>query len=508
MTKKTTLSNRILSFIERVGNALPSPAFLFGMLAVLVLIVSCVGYFLDWNAIHPATNETVEVNNLLSVEGLHQIILNLVENFTGFAPLGIVIVAMLGVGIAEGSGLIRSAIVALLSKVNRSAVTFMLVLAGVLSNIASDIGYILVIPVAGVIFHSLGRNPVAGMAAAFAGVSGGFSANIAISTTDVLLSGISTSAVEILDPTYSVGTLANYYFMAASTLIIAFVGTFITNRFVEPRLGKYTGNVEPTPIEPLTRAEKRGLKLSLLTLLGWIVIILVGILPENGILRDSNDPSIFRSIVFEGFVTFLFFICASMGIVYGFVAGKFKKANDVLSSMNDSVKSLVSYIVLVFFAAQFIAWFNSSNLGMLLAIKGVEGIQALDLGLIPLVILVILFSALINLMMGSASAKWLLLAPIIIPMFMMLGYSPEMAQCAYRIGDSSTNIISPLMSFFPLIIVYFQKYNKESGIGTIISTMLPYSIAFLLAWTVFVIAWLYFDIPLGPGASVYYTPTL
>ena len=504
-TKKKSFITIFLTWIEKIGNALPDPAFLFAILALLILIISAIGSALDWNGIHPNTGNVIAIKNLLSREGIHQIMLKLVTNFTGFAPLGIVIVAILGVGIAEGSGFVRASIVALLSRVKGSGVTFMVVMTGVISNLASDIGYILVIPIGGVIFHSLGRHPLAGMAAAFAGVSGGFSANLFISTTDVLLSGISTTAAQIINPDYVVGTLSNYYFMCASTIIISLAGVFVTTKIVEPQLGKYAGNVAIEPLKALTPIEKKGLLYANLSILLIIGIIAYGLIPENGFFRDIETNSIFKSVVFKGFVSILFFVAAISGIIYGFVTRNFKHPNDILKSMNDSVKTLVSYFVLVFFAAQFIAWFNDSNLGMVLAIKGVSLIKALDLGLIPLVLMTIVFATTTNLVMGSASAKWLLLAPIVVPMFMMLGYSPELAQCAYRIGDSSTNIITPLLSYFPLIIVYFQKYKQESGIGTIISTMIPYSICFLIMWTIFIIIWLSLGLPLGPDSGLHYT---
>lgn len=504
MKKSSTILNRFLRTVERIGNALPAPAFLFALLALIVLIVSALGSSFGWSGVSPSSGEVIAVKNLLSREGIHNILLTLATNFTGFAPLGIVFVAMLGVGIAEGSGLIRAAIVALLSRIGGSSlVTFMVVMTGIVSNMASDIGYILVIPIGGVIFHSLGRNPLAGMAAAFAGVSGGFSANLLISSTDVLLSGITTTAAEIVDPSYVVSTLSNYYFMCASTVVIAAVGTLVTTKVIEPALGSYEGDVEIEPLKPLTSLEKRGLLVASLVLVAWVAVLAYGVIPKDGFLRDITTNSVLRSVVFRGFVALLFFMAATSGLAYGFVTREFKSAKDVLNTMNTSIRGMTSYFVLVFFAAQFIAWFNDSKLGMVLAIKGVEVIQSLNMGLIPLVLMTVLFTAFTNLIIGSASAKWLLLAPIVVPMFMMLGFTPELAQCAYRIGDSSTNIITPMMSYFPLIIIYFQKYKPESGLGTIISTMLPYSIAFLLSWTLFVVAWLAIGIPLGPGAPLH-----
>ncbi len=502
MNKKVSVLDRFLTVVERVGNALPAPAFMFAILALVVLLISLVGNTMGWGGVNPSSGEVIEVRNLLSREGIHNILVTLTTNFTGFAPLGVVFVSILGVGLAEGSGLIRAGIVSILSRIGGSSVTFMVVMTGIVSNMASDIGYILVIPIGGVIFHSLGRNPIAGMAAAFAGVSGGYSANLLISSTDVLLSGISTTAAAIVDPEYVVEPLANYYFMFASTIVISFVGTLINDKIVEPRLGAYTGDVAVEPITALTAVEKRGLKAAGLVIFVWVALISWGLIPEDGFMRDIQSNSVLKSVVFRGFVSLLFMISASCGLAYGFVTKKYTKAKDVLDNLYRSISDMTPYFVLVFFASQFVSWFNSSNLGLVLAIKGVELIQTLNVGLIPMVLMTIFFSAAINLVVGSASAKWLLLAPILVPMFMMLGYSPELAQCAYRIGDSSTNIITPLMSYFPLIIIYFQKYKPDAGLGTIISATLPYSIAFLIAWSLFVIVWLFIGIPLGPNAHL------
>lgn len=500
---KSTTNKGFIRFIEKGGNALPHPAILFALFALITLIISGIGYSLGWSGIHPATGETVNVVNLISKEGLHRVLLEMVDSYTGFAPLGIVMVALLGIGIAESSGLISTAVKSLLLKAPPKLITLMVVFTGVLSNIASDIGYILIIPLAGVIFHSLGRHPIAGMAAAFAGVSGGFSANILIGTIDPLLAGLSTEAAQILDPEYVVMPTANYYFMFVSTFLIAIMGTVVTDKIVEPGLGKYTGDVEPEDITQLSALERKGLRNTGIAALVWLTIILIGIIPENGLLR-GEDGSILHSPLLRGFISFLFLIGATLGIVYGFTVGTFKKSSDVIEGMNQSFKSLVSFLVLVFFAAQFVAWFQWSNLGVLLAINGADFLSSLNIGLIPLVIMFIIFSAFINLFMGSASAKWAIMAPIFIPIFMLLGYSPELSQAVYRVGDSVTNVMTPMMSYFALIIVYFQKYQKDAGFGSIVANMLPYSVTFFIGWTILLIIWILFGIPLGPEAPLYY----
>ncbi|MDX2415713.1 MAG: AbgT family transporter [Bacteroidales bacterium] len=501
--EKTVKKKGFLGWIERGGNALPHPASLFGILALTVLILSLFGSLFHWNAIHPGTGETVNTVNLLSKDGLHRILLDMVDNYTGFAPLGIVMVALLGIGIAESSGLISASIRLLVAKAPASMLTFVIVLAGILSNIASDLGYVLIIPLGGIIFHSVGRHPIAGLAAAFAGVSGGFSANLLIGTIDPLLAGISTEAARILDPEYYVLPTANYFFMLVSTVILSLAGTWVTHRFVEPKLGEYKGDVPKESLEKLTDKERKGLKWVTIVMIGFIALLAAGLAPENGLLRGP-DGTFFTSPVLKGFIGVLFIVAAVLGIVYGGITGKFKNDADVVKGMIESFKTLVAFLVLVFFAAQFVAYFKWSNLGLIIAIQGAGFLKSLDMGLIPLAILFILLSGFINMFMGSSSAKWAILGPVFIPMFMLLGYSPELSQVVYRIGDSITNMISPMMSFFALIIVYYEKYDKKAGIGTLMSTMIPFTIVFFIFWSILLIGWILLDLPLGPGAGLYY----
>ena len=490
-------------YVEKGGNALPHPALLFGLFALATFVLSGIGALLGWHGVHPATGEQIDVVNLVSRDGIHRIMLDMVNNYTSFAPLGIVMVALLGIGVAENSGLFKTAINAMLIKAPPQSITFMVIFTALLSNAASDLGYLLIIPLAGVIFHSLGRHPIAGMAAAFAGVSGGFSANILISTLDPMLAGITTEAAHIIDKDYLVLPTANYYFMAISTFLIVIAGTVVTVKWIEPRLGKYTGEVERESIAQLTYLESKGMKRAGLVILAWTVLFCVGLIPENGILR-ANDGSILHSPVLKGFISLLFLTMASAGAVYGFTTGKYKKAGDVITGMNDGFKPLVSYLVLVFFAAQFVAWFRWSNLGLLLAINGAEALQNADIGLIPLVVIFVAFTSFLNLFIGSAAAKWAMIGPVFVPIFMLLGYSPELAQTVYRVGDSITNIVTPVMPYFALIIVFFQKYDKKAGIGTIMATMMPYSIALFIGWTALLIVWILLRLPLGPGVSLFY----
>ena len=497
------LFDRFLNSIEKVGNALPHPATLFAIFALMVLIFSAIAHAFDWSAIHPGTHEDIDPVNLLSVDGLHRVLTEMVTNFTGFAPLGIVMVAMLGIGIAESSGLIGAFIRLVVLSSPKKILTFVLVLAGIMSNVASDVGYVLLIPLGGIIFIAIGRHPVIGIAAAFAGVAGGFSANLVLGTLDPLLAGLSTEAARIIDPVYEVNPTANYFFMVASTVIIAFTGTWVTEKLIAPRFGKYDGPESNDELKGLSKLEKKGLRNSVIVLLVIVAISLIGILPSGGFFRGS-DGGVLSSPLIKGVVAMLFITAGAMGIVYGFTIKKYKSDADVMYGMGEAMKTLGLYYVLVFFAAQFVAYFKWSNLGIILAIKGADFVMSTGLGMIPLMILFIILSGMINMVMGSSSAKWAIMAPVFIPMFMLLGYSPELSQVVYRIGDSVTNVISPMMSFFALIIAFVQKYDKNAGIGTIVATMMPYSIVFFISWTILLIIWLQLGLPLGPGAGIYY----
>jgi aminobenzoyl-glutamate transport protein len=501
--KKSSAVDRFLSFVERVGNLLPHPATLFAGFALLVVLLSWVAAQFDLSVTHPGTGETVLPFNLVSAEGLHMILTKMVTNFTGFAPLGTVLVALLGIGIAEGSGLIAAALRAVVLASPKKLLTFVIVFAGVISNTASEVGYVLLVPLAAVIFLAAGRHPLGGLAAAFAGVSGGYSANLLLGTIDPLLAGLSEEAARIIDPLYEVNPAANYYFMFVSTFLIAGLGTWTTERIVMPRLGEYTGEEKPEEIRGATAQERRGLWYAGIAALLFTAWVLWGLLPADGFLRNPVDGDILRSPFMSGIVALIFLSSAVAGIAYGIGAGTFKSDNDVMKGMSKSMETLGSYIVLVFFAAQFVAYFNWTNLGLIMAIKGAAGLQALNLGPIPLMLAFILVAAAINLVMGSASAKWAIMAPVFIPMFMLLGYSPEFTQMAYRVGDSVTNIISPMMSYFALIVAFIARYDKKAGIGTVISTMLPYSVVFLIGWSILLIIWVWLELPIGPGAAMY-----
>ena len=488
--------------MERAGNALPHPSTLFAILAIGLVVISWIAAQFNLSVVHPGTGEIVEPVNLLSVPGLHRILMGLVTNFTSFAPLGTVLVALLGIGVAEGSGLIGAALRLVVIAAPRRLLTFAVVFAGVVSNAASEVGYVVLVPLGAMIFLAVNRHPLAGLAAAFAGVSGGYSANLLLGTVDPLLAGLSQEAARIVDPTYLVNPACNYYFMAFSTFFIALAGTWVTEKLVIPRLGEYTGEERGEEIRPIDAAEKRGLWYALVATVFLTTLLLLGTVPSNGFLRDAATGGLLQSPFLSGIVAIIFFFGVITGIAYGVGAGPVKSDEDVVRFMAKNMSTLGGYMVLVFFAAQFVAFFNWTNLGLIFAVEGADVLRSSGLGGVPLMLGFVLLTAFVNLFMGSASAKWAIMAPVFVPMFMLLGYAPELTQVAYRVGDSVTNIVSPMMSYFALIVAFTERYQPRAGIGTVVATMLPYSITFLLIWSVLLALWLGLGIPLGPGAPV------
>ncbi len=506
MTKpKKSLLTRFLDMVEYVGNKLPDPVTLFFILIVIVLFGSWIATLAGLSAIHPGTKETISAINLFSKENVIRIFTQMPATFTGFAPLGMVLVVMLGIGVADKTGMISAALKTFVLKVPRSLLTASLVFAGIMSSMAVDAGYVVLIPLGAVIFMSAGRHPLAGLAATFSGVSGGFSANLIVTSLDPLLASFTEPAAQLLDPTYSVNAASNYYLMVLMVPLYTLVGWFATEKIVEPRLGTYSGDVVDDSIsKPIEAIERKGLRRAGLTKLVLAVLIALLVVPENGILRDPN-ASLSIAPFLSSIVALMMFLFLVPGIVYGVTVGKIKSDKQVAEMMADSMSSLGSYIVLAFTAAHFVAFFNWSNLGVITAIRGAEFLSTIGFTGIPLLIAFLVFTGFINLFIGSASAKWALMAPIFVPMLMLMGLSPEVTQATYRLGDSFTNIITPLMAYFPLVIIYAQKYQKDLGIGTLISIMLPYSLLFLLLSIVVLVIWILTGIPVGPDSPLYYT---
>ena len=496
---------RFLNLVERLGNALPNPSTLFAALGVLVVLLSWVFSRMGLQVVHPATGQTIQVVNLLSVEGLQRFVTQLVPNFVGFPPLGTVLACLVGIAVAERTGLIAALLRLIVLNSPPRLLTPMVVFGGIMSHSGGDVGYVLFIPLGAALFHAVGRHPLAGLAAAFAGVSGGYSANLAIGSIDVLLAGLTEAAARIVDPTYRVAPTANYYFMAASTFFVTLAGTWVTEKIVAPRLGDYRGDAPREELKPLAPAEKRGLLAAFAAIGVMTAIVLWGVLPSDGFLLDPAKPDFKDSIFMRGLVTFIFLFGLLPGLAYGVAAGTIRNDHQVVAGMTQTMKSMASFIVLAFFASQFIAYFIWTNLGTITAIEGAALITALGLQDMPvlLMVAVVVFASLVNLIMSSASAKWALLAPVFVPMFMLLGYTPELVQGAFRVGDSVTNIVTPLLSYFPLILTFIHKYDPKAGIGTLIATMLPYSIAFGLMWTAVLVAWIALGLPMGPGAPLY-----
>ena len=510
---------RFLKGVEWLGNLLPHPVILFVWMSVFLLVLSAVLSYFGISVIDPrpegasgrSADGTIEVVNLLNGEGLARIVENLVTNFTGFVPLGTVLVALLGVGIAERSGMISAALRGLVLNAPKKMVTFTIVFAGIMSNTAAELGYVVLIPLAAVIFHSLGRHPLAGIAAAFAGVSGGYSANLLLGTVDPLLSGITQEAARIIDPAYTVGAEANWYFMMVSTFLISGLGYLVTEKIVEPSLGKYNPtdaddpSVLDTKAERVSTIEKKGLFWAGISMLVFCLLLAWTVVPADGILRNAETGLLSGSPFLKGIVVFIFVFFAIPGYIYGKITGSIKNNQDVVDAMSHAMSSLSIYIVLVFFAAQFTAFFNWSNLGSVMAVSGATFLN--DIGLTGPFLLIgfILICAVVNLMLGSASAQWAVTAPIFVPMLMLTGYAPEMIQPAYRIGDSTTNIITPMMSYFGLIMAVAIRYKRNTGVGTLMAMMLPYSIAFLVGWIILFCVWVFvFGLPVGPGAETFY----
>ena len=497
-----------LKTVERLGNALPHPAMIFFILSLAIVLISAivakVGEPVTYYDAKSGQEVTIQAVSLLNAEGLRYIFSSATSNFTSFAPLGTVLVAMLGVGVAEWTGLINISLKKLLTGVNPKLLTAIVVFTGVMSNIASDAGYVVVIPLGALLFAAAGRHPIAGLAAAFAGVSGGFSANLLIGTTDALLAGLTNEALKGAGIEYEILTTANWYFLIASTFLLVIVGTFITEKVVEKNLGPYKGKFTVTE-EKISEIENKGLKNAGIALLAYVIIMALLMFLPNAPLRtpDATGKLTLNDFLSHGLIPAILLLFLIPGLAYGKTTGKIKNSNDLVEGMTEAMKSMGSYLVLSFFAAQFINYFSYTNIGTIISVKGAEFLESVGFKGLPLILGFILITAFLNLFMASASAKWAIMAPIFVPMMYRLGLSPELTQVAYRIGDSTTNIITPLMSYFAMIVVFAKRYDEDAGLGTLISTMLPYSISFIVFWSILLIVWYLLGLPLGPGAPLF-----
>ncbi|MDZ5077575.1 AbgT family transporter [Nesterenkonia sp. HG001] len=544
---------RLLRWIERIGNLLPHPFWLFIILAVVVVLLSAVLEALGVGADNPADGEYIAVQSLLTPEGFQRMVTDAVENFVTFPPLGLIITVMLGVAVAEGSGLISAAIRVVVSRVSRGWLTFTVALAGVTGSVASDAIYVILIPLAAAAFKASGRSAVLGAVVAFGAASAGYNASLLITASDPLLAGISTSAAQLIDADHVVSPVANYFFSAASAVILALVVTLVTElllvRMTERMkheedasggaatavlaagrdvdveqhdgTGTHLGTGRPGehPSSPTTddgqaapisdhsslltysRREVTALQASLLALAGFLAVYFTFLLVPGSPFRAETgevlDSPLLTDIAVPIALAFL-----AVGITYGIKAGTITRPRDIPELMARSVKELSGVVVLFFAAAQFIAYFGWSNIGMVLAIEGAHLLERLDLPVLVMFAGVVLLVALFNLTITSGSAQYTLMAPVLVPMLMLVGISPEVTQMLFRMGDSPTNIISPMSPYFALVLGYLQRYYPRAGIGTLVSLTLPLSVALLCAWFLFFVLWWTVGIPLGPGVPV------
>ena len=505
--------NKILLRLEHLGNRLPHPTLLFVYLCGFVLLVSMISAGLGWQAVNPSTSALVEAKSLLSGEGIRWILTHTVSNFIGFAPVGTVLVAIMGIGIAEHSGLLAALLRKLVQRAKGNMLTAAIIFAGIFSSLGADSGYVVLIPLAALSFMAAGRHPLAGIAAAFAGVSGGYSANLLIGPFDAILSGLSTAASQPVAEGSNVSASANYFFMLASTLLITVLGTWVNSRFVEPRLSMADIDSAASPSDTDTEgnalssmqaddaqskaAENRGLLAVSLFSTAFFLLILAGLWTDTAPLMYPENSAVLKSAAIKGIVTLIAIYAALAGILFGFISGRYQKASQWIEGMEASMATIASYLVLMFFAAQFVNWFNWSQLGLLIALEGANWLTAHPVHPSLLLAAFVFFAGFINLFIGSGSAKWALLAPVFVPMLFLAGIPAEATQVAFRIGDSSTNIITPLMPYFGVVLAFAQRYQANAGVGTLLSLMLPYSVVFILAWTLLLSLWLSFGLPLG-----------
>ena len=508
----------ILGWIERTGNKLPDPVFLFFYLILSLVVISIVASLAGWSAVHPTevdpetgAAKVIAATSLLSAENIQKLWVEMPKTFTHFHPLGYVLVVMLGAGVAERAGLFGTAMRAGVRGAPKALLTPIIVAVGMMGNLAADAAYVVLIPLAGIIFHAAGRHPIAGIAAAFAGVSGGFSANLLPGQLDALLFGITEASVETVFGDFTANIAANWFFIAAMFVVFLPTIWYVTDKMIEPRLGVWNASLAGRPADdepsdrPLTDGERKGLRMAGLATLAVVALWLAftfgpgtPLIDETAEIAEARLTPLYQSLV-GGF--FLLFLLA--GWAYGKAAGTIGDHRDLVKMMSGAMEDLAYYLVLAFAAAHFVAMFAWSNLGLIMAVEGAAALKASGLPAWALLTGIILLTGLLNLFVGSASAKWALLAPVMVPMLMLLGVSPEMSTAAYRVGDGATNIITPLMVYFPLILIFCQRWNKEFGLGSLAATMLPYSVGLLVVGIALTIGWVVLDLPLGPGASVF-----
>ena len=505
----TGFVNRLLGKIEVIGNKLPDPAMLFFFSLIIVWILSAILSTFSFSEIDPRSGEPIKVLNQLTGSELATFLSDMVDIFMGFAPLGVVLLAMLGVGVADEAGYFNTSIKLMLGKTATFLLTPMVVLVGLISHSAIDAGYVLVIPLGGIIFSSAGRHPLAGIAAAFAGVSGGFSANPLPGALDPLLQGFTQPAAQIIQAGMEINPLNNYFFTASSSILIVLLGWFITDRLIEPRLNRNSPVDDDadiaTDMDVITPKERKAFWWASLAIIAGLILLAISMYPADSPLRSPDgELNSFSAPIMQSIVSLIFLLFLIPGVIYGYISGKFKTSRDIVAAMTKSMEGMAYYVVMAFFCSLFVYAFGHSNIGALMAVKGAAILKSMALPGSATLTGIVFLTAFVNLFVGSASAKWALLAPIFVPTLMQVGISPDLTQAAYRVGDSSSNIITPLMPYFPLVVVYCQRYVKKTGIGTLTSIMLPYTLVFLVVWTLFLILYWGLGFPLGFGSSYVY----
>lgn len=487
-----------LKKIEVLGNKLPNPAILFLLLLLALAVFSAGLAAFKVTTTDPLTHKTILIKSLLSKEGLHWILAEMIRNYINFPPLGMIIVLTFGIGLVERVGLMEVAIKYSIHSIPKRGVTFAVVIISFMSHIASDAAIVIVPPIAAMVFYSLGRHPFAGFAASLAAIYSGFTANILIVTTDVLLSGISTQAAKLIDPAAFVTPVDNWYFMSFSVFYLAILTTVITEKIVEPRLGPYKGTREVVFDKP-SGEQTAALRAAGLAALVFVAVLLAMVVPPGAVLRNPETGTILNSPLMRSIVPLLFLFLLTLGLTYGIKIGTIRFADDVIKMMTGSVKSLAGFMVMIFGIAQFIAAFGWTNVATWIATSGADFLSSIHVTGLPALLSFMLLGQFCGLFMASGSAIWALLSPVFVPMFMLLGYHPAFIQVAFRAGDGSLNTIAPVNPWLPLFLENMQQYKAEAGIGTYLSLMMPYALSFLVMWYVLFSFWYAMGWPVGPG---------
>jgi aminobenzoyl-glutamate transport protein len=503
-----TFLRKLLDGVERVGNKVPHPAVIFFILAGLVILLSHLLYLLgttvSYEVVNPETHKvetaTATVNSLLSADGIRFMLTSMVRNFANFGPVAIIFVVMVGVGLSEQAGLMTALIKKIVQVTPRRAVTWILVTLGVVSSVASDAGYLVLIPLGAAAFLSLGRHPLAGLAAAFAGVAGVFGVNFLITPIDGILTEITNDAIHLLNPTHSSALTANFYFAVVSSLALIVVCTLVTERVVEPRLGEYRGEVAAESSDEVSPEEARGLRFALYALVASIIVIALLTFPTAAPLRDPQTGSIVGNTPFmNSLIVLIMLVFLAIGIGYGVGAKTITSMVDGINAVTKTFAGLSGLIFLLFVISQFLAYFNYSNIATIVAVDLGDALEHANLGTIPLLLGFITITGAVGVLIVGAIPKWAIFAPIFVPLFMKLGIAPEVVLAAYRVGDSPPNGVSPLMPYFALIVVFAQRYQKEAGVGTVVAMMLPYGVAISVVWILLFLAWELLGLPYGPA---------